>query len=1101
MHSNSEITPRDEAVRIVRHYRRSVRIDSDLGRPDAVDGYVLTETARGAIASMSRQIAGTNQRAFTWTGPYGGGKSSLALVLASALTRAPAPSSSHLLDDIPQFREAFPVDSANWLVLPVVGRRGSVRIEVSKALNKALGNSDENHNVDSLIANLAETAGNPECGGLLLIVDEMGKFLEASAAGGDDVHFFQDLAEMAARCKGRLVIVGILHQAFRQYASRLGIEAREEWAKVQGRFSDVSFVANGDEVVELIGRAIECDIDHPSTATISSVIGAAISERRPAVGQIMGQLLDKCWPLHPITAALLGPTSRRQFGQNERSVFGFLTSLEPQGFQDFLSTWDGQTAYGPDRFWDYLRSNLEQAILASPDGHRWAQAVEAVERAVTRGATLAEITLAKTVALIDVFRSASGVAADEAVLNTVITNSDSSTLSDALNHLSAWRVAIFRKHIGAWTIFEGSDFDIDQAVARARATFVSADMKTLSELASLTPIIAKRHYADTGTFRWLGISLHSPHEADRLSKSYEPKEGEFGRLALVLPERGVTADETVKALSELSSKPATPLIFGVPNNHELISDLGAELIALSLVYEGSPELEGDSVARREVSARLSSVKGALEEALRSAVLNASWTSSSQRRLSSSLSVFASELADEIFKAAPIIWSELINRDAPSANSVKARRDLMHRMVHHAREEHLGIEGYPAERGLYETLLASTGLHGESQEHGWQFCPPKESNPRNLFPLWEKAQAILMAPGAGTVGMDAIYNAWSLPPYGVKTGLRPVLALAFILSHFNKIAVYRDNMFEPHVSDADVDELLQDPSRFSLRWVEETNERKRTLKGLAATMADLGQKPEKSTPLEIARSLVALAYSLTSWARRTHRLSPTSRALRDLLVTASDPHRLLFIDLPDVLEASSPTEVAANLQTPLAELLDAYPTMLRLVDGRLAEALDAQPGDDPDLRRRAEFVSLTGGDLRVRGFATRLLKRDGTQEGIEGVLSLVLTKPPRDWTDLDIETAFISIAELALDFRKAEALGSVAGRTAGRELYSLVIGANGHTQVITREFEVNSRDNDAVHGTANRVMQILKDSGLQTDLLLAALAKASQKIVEGDAQDA
>ncbi|WP_411027934.1 hypothetical protein, partial [Salmonella sp. s54234] len=46
------------------------------------------------------------------------------------------------------------------------------------------------------------------------------------------------------------------------------------------------------------------------------------------------------------------------------------------------------------------------------------------------------------------------------------------------------------------------------------------------------------------------------------------------------------------------------LFFGIPPNHQLIADLGAELISLRLVFENSPELEGDSVARREVAARL-----------------------------------------------------------------------------------------------------------------------------------------------------------------------------------------------------------------------------------------------------------------------------------------------------------------------------------------------------------------------------------------------------------------------------------------------------------------------------------------------------------------
>ena len=77
-------------------------------------------------------------------------------------------------------------------------------------------------------------------------------------------------------------------------------------------------------------------------------------------------MLEACWPLHPAVACLLGPISRRRFGQNQRSLFGFLNSSEPHGFQDFLRRESKDALYSTDRLWDYLRANLEPSILASP---------------------------------------------------------------------------------------------------------------------------------------------------------------------------------------------------------------------------------------------------------------------------------------------------------------------------------------------------------------------------------------------------------------------------------------------------------------------------------------------------------------------------------------------------------------------------------------------------------------------------------------------------------------------------------------------------------------------------------------------------------------
>lgn len=1087
--------PSGEAVSIARHYRRSIRIDADLGRSDAVDGYVLTGTARDALTGMARQISGSNQRAFTWTGPYGGGKSSLAVALASAVCRetplrrqARAALQTHT---IPGFDKAFPVRKGGWTVVPVVGRRGSVTAEIAKALRKALGATVKSVTEKSVLDDLLSKAESGDSDGVLLIVDEMGKLLESAAAGGDDVHFFQELAEAAARSEGRLVVVGVLHQAFRQYASRLGIEAREEWAKVQGRYSDIPFVATGDEAVELLGRAIECDVPHPSSITAAETVASTILGRRPGIGGGLAVLLDKCWPLHPVTAALLGPSSRRQFGQNERSVFGFLSSLEPHGFQEFLAEWDGRSTYGPDRFWDYLKANLEPAILSSPDGHRWAQAAEAVDRAAAKGAGPIELSLAKSLAVVDMFRSVSGLAADADVLRSAVPDLPAKVAYQALEKLAQWRVALFRKHVGAWTVFEGSDFDIDQAVSKARGSFDEADLDTLTTLANLHPVVAKRHYHHTGTLRWMGVSLHRLTDAEIFAAKYAAEGGEFGRFALILPDRDSPPQSAIRSLKKVLLDPARPVVFGSPPNHAQIADLGAELLSLRIVQTTRPELEGDSVARREVSARIVAVKGALEEALRVAVADAQWIASGESRKGIRLSPLASDMADAIFLGAPPVWSELVNRDSLSTNSVKARRDLMHRMVDRPGEENLGIIGFPAERGLHETLLVPSGLHSKNLKTGeWGFGPPAADS--GFLPIWNETLSLFNS--GGEIGADEIYERWSMPPYGVKDGVKPVLLLAFALAHSDTTAIYRDGVFVPVLTDADADELLQDPRRFSLRWVTAEAGREETLASVAKVLGGLGHPTEGNSPLDVARGLVALAFSLPPWAKRTQRVSQESKAIRDILLRADDPHRLLFMDLPDAL-GGHPSEVGAKLATPLAELLEAYPAMLASVETHMTDALDSVRDNYAELSERASAVLRSTGDLRLEGFAARLQKRDGSLATVEGILGLSANKPPRDWTDLDVDAALVAVAELALSFRRAEALVAVEGREPGREAFAVVIGGAGRSKAVTKTFEVAGRDRAKVMSTADGLVGMLRSTGLKGDLLLAALARAVTSLSE------
>jgi DNA helicase TIP49 (TBP-interacting protein) len=99
-----------ETVRVARRFTRSIRVDTDLGDPAALDGFICSQSAADALLVMGRHREATSHGAFTWTGPYGSGKSSLAVALA-ALLAGPAKGASKL------FAAANPDDAAEIIRL------------------------------------------------------------------------------------------------------------------------------------------------------------------------------------------------------------------------------------------------------------------------------------------------------------------------------------------------------------------------------------------------------------------------------------------------------------------------------------------------------------------------------------------------------------------------------------------------------------------------------------------------------------------------------------------------------------------------------------------------------------------------------------------------------------------------------------------------------------------------------------------------------------------------------------------------------------------------------------------------------------------------
>src|SRR5207302_127839 len=74
-----------DRIRIARRFQRSIRIDTDLTTTKALEGFVCPQSSAEVLLTMARHTAETGQAAFTWTGPYGSGKSSLVVAFSALL--------------------------------------------------------------------------------------------------------------------------------------------------------------------------------------------------------------------------------------------------------------------------------------------------------------------------------------------------------------------------------------------------------------------------------------------------------------------------------------------------------------------------------------------------------------------------------------------------------------------------------------------------------------------------------------------------------------------------------------------------------------------------------------------------------------------------------------------------------------------------------------------------------------------------------------------------------------------------------------------------------------------------------------------------------
>ncbi len=1110
-------------IRIARRFQRSIRIDSDHGDSAALEGFICPQSSADVVMTMARHVAENRQGAFTWTGPYGSGKSSLIIALGALLNgradlRAQA-SKAFGRKVSEALWDALPPGARGWRILPMVGRRDNpVRVigEAVEAAGLVERKPRGGWMEPQLIAALLDVARcNPKAhGGLVIFIDEMGKFLEGAAQDGTDIYLFQQLAEAASRSEGRLIIVGALHQAFEEYAHRLSHQVRDEWAKIQGRFVDLPVNTAGEEQIDLISRAIESYHKPKLPSFLARTVAGLVHRERPADRERLALMLEACWPLHPVVGCLLGPISRRRFGQNQRSIFGFLNSAEPHGFQDFLRRADEHDLYGPERLWDYLRVNLEPSILASPDGHRWALAAEALERCESIGGDDLHLKLLRTIAVLDLLKERSGLAPSYELLCACFPELSERTLKKALDQLKNWSFIIFKKFLEAYSIYAGSDFDIDQAVRSALAEAEGLDIAKFKTLVGLQPILAKRHYHDTGALRWFDVNLARVHDLAEVSASYRPASGAIGQFVLAIPTDGenerVAADlchEAAKCIQDWD------VVIGLSKRSWSIVDIVRELFALERVSHDNPELAGDSVARREVDARLAALQSQLEMELRSALDGAVWYRQWQRQprtyRQADLNSLASELADKRFEQCPRLHNELLNRQKPSSNAIAAQNELLKCMVLNDGQQRLGIEGFPAEGGLFASLLEATGLYARQCDR-WQFVSPskRQDDRHRLVPLWSTASDHLRKNSKRTIPVAELYGLWRKPPFGVKEGLMPVLAVAFILSQRNSIAVYREGIFRARFDDVDVQYMAKDAGIIQLRWMDMSDVARRLLSGMAEIVRSLdqGNALVHLEPIDVARGLVSIHQQLPPWTKRTTRLSANAVQVRELFKRANDPNKFLFDDIPRILgsDAALATDedldrLVTGVHDGLQELVLAYPSMLRRLRDVLLSELQVpniSPQSLAELRARAVNIAQLAGDFRLDAFVGRLSHFDGSDTGLESILSLATNKPARDWVDPDLDRATIEIADMSQKFLRAETFARVKGRPEKRQAIGLVIGREGRPTPMHEEFSIADGDRGAVNELIVRIAAALdKSDATRKNIVLAALAELSVRYMQ------
>lgn len=887
-----------------------------------VSQYLITPNVQEVFDAIVNNYS-SGLRSINLIGAYGTGKSSFLNALEYHLNE------EKLFIDVKQWNKYKRFDT-----LKLVGSYNSiidsVRLLVGTKKNKP-------HDILADLEKLIRGA-NSKGRGVILMIDEFGKFLEYASINGaeQEIYFLQQIAELINNPDCEAAFITTLHQDFSAYAVNLTNIQRNEWNKVKGRFRELTFNEPVEQLLLLASKRINATIPDHLESDIPNLLDIIANAKAfPLKDYFDEDIAKKIYPLDLLSASIL-VLALQQYGQNERSLFTFLDTNNFNGLDDFKG--QQQNFYSIANVYDYLNYNLYSFLNSKANIHynKWAEiknSLERVEGEIQEDKHILYQTLIKTIGLLNIFSHAGSKLEKNFLSQYIELTSKRAGVLGAIEDLQKRNLIAFNKHSHRYFYSETTVVDIDDAIQEAGLE-ISRSKNIVSFLNSyfpLAPVSAKKAYYDKGTPRIFEYKItDTPYTASKPSGQVD------GFINLVFNEK-ITSEDVSQASATNENAVLYAHFLRVEDIQHAIEEVEKAEIARS-------KYPNDRIIQRELSSIIDIQKNLLNYFLYEGFFDldsVKWYYKGVEQIflnSKLLNSFLSEIVGEIYPLTPIFISELANKTRLSAAISIARKNLLDAIIKNEDKEGLDISRFPPEKSIYLSLLLETGIHKRSGDN-WilQEITDPANDPCNFIHLFEACKNFVLSTRGAKRSVSELYDILEQPGFKLKRGFLDFWIPIYLLMKSEDFALYGQNGFIPEI-DAEVLELLvKNPTQYSIK-VFDTEGIKIRLFNQYRELLALSEEKQTSNEAFIKTIIPFFKFykELKPYVKQTKTLKRRTLAVRKALTDATDPEKLFFEDFPnalgyDIVQLNNSPELlkefSADLQNAIRELRGSFDKLL------------------------------------------------------------------------------------------------------------------------------------------------------------------------------
>ena len=1053
---------------------RAASLELDYSDPDVIASYIPTAKSIDVLKLICTALDETSRdRAIGLIAPYGSGKTSLLLFLSALLennakTKTVRPELLRRVERIApstaRHVKSILTNKKGYLVVPVAGSYGDIRLRLVQGLRDAfarhklgsiwskLGTSvhPSHAEIVDLYRSAAQEVTKRGYEGLVLIYDEFGKVLESQEgqAKPDDLFLIQSLAEQCARSRRhRLLLIVTLHQGFAQYAQRLPSHMRMEWAKIEGRFHIIHYVEDSVQVYELIAQALR-KLHGKYFGQLKASIGqrakhfANSSVKIPcfsalAKGEERARIFASTFPLHPLVLYGLPRLSAR-VSQNERTLFHFLLGSDPHCMSSLLTK---KSVHGEkieciaiDDLFGYFSDLMASDTGVGGTHRRLVEIKAALERADQENPL--EIRAIKAIGLLSILGERLQAPVTVDLLSFALENAPAKAKSElhrTLDGLVSKKILLYRRHAREYRIWEGSDVDLLSLIRQKKAEIESLlDLGAVVSDKFRAPIVFPHRYNEdfciTRVFEGQYATVHDLKHWCARNQDESLLHQVDGRILYILADSPAEIEEAEAIAQTITHKQvliATPII---PLH---LREMAAETYCIEQLLREPALINDDPIIRRELSEFADDCLLALRKAVgpfqnpRSEKIRWWHKGKAQPSIGDRVSLrrYLSRVCESVFAKTPRFNNEIINRRHPSANVVNARKKVLRALLTHYGSKDLQLTGCGPDVSMLRTIYLNTKLYREESGSTWRFASPKQLKDDNFREVIGEIHNFLMEAQDSPRPIKDLVEKLKLPPYGIREGVLPLVLAAGIKSFLIPVNLMDQGIYIKELKAEIFEEMLTAGDRITVRCVPLPQHILNYLIQLQAEFsknapkAVQGNDPLRNTVEAVYRWIHQQSPSCLA----SDQISHEARTLRAILLKATDPVQLLFVDLPrislsrdiDVItdkfwltkqEAAQVlltlkglrSEIEAVLSNYLAQVARITRKVFGLSDGEI-EGLRNDlrkwvSSCEPDLREYVEDPQSSGMLERIRSEYETDLKL------VESLASLVTGRSVAHWDD-------------------------------------------------------------------------------------------------------